>query len=85
MNGIKKTIAAIMLTMAMMFVAGCKPEDTPNNGNNDSDVRVTTYTPQDITGTTAKCGGDVIVIQSRFSFFLEKFFLSLPSQKQSHD
>lgn len=57
-----------MLTLAMMFVAGCKPEDTPNNGsgnngNDDSDVRVTTYMPQDITGTTAKCGGDVIVIQ----------------------
>jgi len=34
-----------------------------NNGNNDNDVRVTTYTPQDITATTAKCGGDVIVTQ----------------------
>ena len=37
---------------------GCTPEE-----NKDSDVRVTTYTPQDITSTTAVCGGDVIVIQ----------------------
>lgn len=63
-----KSVAAMMLTVAMMFVAGCKPEDDPNNGggnngNNDTDVRVTTYTPQDITATTAKCGGDVIVVQ----------------------
>lgn len=63
-----KSVAAIMLTAAMMLVAGCKPEDGPNNGggnsgNNDSDVRVTTYTPQDITQTTAVCGGDVIVAQ----------------------
>ncbi len=63
-----KSIAAMMLTVAMMLVAGCKPEDDPNNGggnngNNDSDVRVTTYMPQDITATTAKCGGDVIAVQ----------------------
>lgn len=63
-----KSIAAIMLTVAVMCVVGCKPEDDPNNGggnngNNDSDVRVTTYMPQDITATTAKCGGDVIVVQ----------------------
>ncbi len=34
-----------------------------NKENNDSDVRVTTYTPQDITQTSAVCGGDVIVTQ----------------------
>ena len=34
-----------------------------NNGNNDNDVRVTTYMPQNITITTAKCGGDAIVTQ----------------------
>ena len=39
------------------------PNGGGNNGNNDNDVRVTTYTPQDITGMTAKCGGDVIVTQ----------------------
>ena len=62
-----KTLAAIMLMTAMMFVEGCKSVDEPNNGGggglNDADVRVTTYTPQDITATTAVCGGDVIVIQ----------------------
>ena len=47
-----------MLTVAMMVAAGCKPEE-----NNDADVRVTTYIPQDVTVTTAKCGGDVIVTQ----------------------
>lgn len=52
-----KTIAAIMLTIVMVIcIIGCnKPEN--------NDVRVTTYTPQDITATTAKCGGDVIVTQ----------------------
>jgi hypothetical protein len=62
MNRTLKAIAAIMLMM--VFVAGCNKPDEPNNeGNNDSDVRVTTYTPQDITATTAKCGGDAIVTQ----------------------
>jgi len=53
--------------MIMVFAVGCNKPDEPNNGgnnsNNDSDVRVTTYTPQDITARTVKCGGDVIVIQ----------------------
>lgn len=40
-----------------MFVAiGCNKQD-------DKDVRVTTYTPQDITQTTVMCGGDAIVTQ----------------------
>ena len=51
-------IAAIMLMTAVVFAVGCTPEE-----NKDSDVKVTTYTPQDITSTTAVCGGDVIVIQ----------------------
>ena len=51
-------IAAIMLMTAMAFATGCNPEE-----NKDSDVRVTTYTPQNITSTTAVCGGDVIVTQ----------------------
>ena len=60
-----KAISAIMLTAATLFAAGCKPEDDPNNNenNNNSDVSVTTYTPQEITYTSAKCGGDVIVAQ----------------------
>ena len=60
MNKFTKAIAAIMLTVAAIVVAGCNKPNEPNNGenngggNNDSDVRVTTYTPQDITATTAK-------------------------------
>ena len=34
-----------------------------NSGNNNSDVYVTTYIPQDITRTTAVCGGDVATTQ----------------------
>lgn len=62
---ILKTITAVLLMM--VFAVGCNKPDEPNNGgnngNNDNDVRVTTYSPQDITATTAKCGGDVIVTQ----------------------
>lgn len=60
-----KAISAIMLTAATLFATGCKPEDDPNNNgnNNNSDVSVTTYAPQEITYTSAKCGGDVIVTQ----------------------
>ena len=52
-----RTLAAMMIVVVTLFTVGCKPD------NNDSDVRVTTYTPQDITRTTAVCGGDVIVTQ----------------------
>ena len=57
MKKFKKAIAAIMLMTTVMFTTGCTPE------NNDADVRVTTYTPQDIKTTSAVCGGDVIVTQ----------------------
>jgi hypothetical protein len=67
MKRIFKAISAIILTIATIIAVGCKPEDHPNNGgnngNNNSDVAVTTYTPQNITCTTADCGGDVIVTQ----------------------
>lgn len=54
--------------MAAIIVSGCK-KSTDNASNsegnsgddNNNDVKVTTYTPQDITGTKAVCGGDVIV------------------------
>jgi hypothetical protein len=66
MKKLVKALAAMML-MTMVFATGCTPEDDSNNGenngNNTEDVRVTTYTPQDITNTTAVCGGDVIVTQ----------------------
>ena len=51
-------ISIIILMTAVVFAAGCTPKE-----DNDSDVKVTTYTPQDITLTTAVCGGDVIVTQ----------------------
>lgn len=51
-----KVVVTIMLISATLFVAGCRREYS-------NDVRVTTYTPRDITGTTATCGGDVIVTQ----------------------
>lgn len=54
----KWMIVAIILMTAFFFAPGCAPED-----NNDNDVRVTTYTPQDITPFSAVCGGDVIVVQ----------------------
>ena len=56
MKRINTAIVAIILMSATLFVAGCKRDES-------DDVRVTTYTPRDITGTTATCGGDVIVTQ----------------------
>ena len=52
-----------MLIVATIIIMGCNKPDEPNSGNNDNDVRVTTYSPQEITETTAACGGDVIVTQ----------------------
>lgn len=61
----KTTRLFTLLALLTVFALGCNKTDETNNGgnNNDTDVRVTTYTPQDITATTAKCGGDVIVTQ----------------------
>lgn len=56
MQRFMKAIIAIMLLTTMLVYVGC-------NKQGDSDVRVTTYKPQDITQTSAKCGGDVIVTQ----------------------
>ena len=55
----------------MVFAAGCKPEDEPNNGGgnqgggneNEVVIKVTTDTPKDITETTAVCVGRVEVSQ----------------------
>ncbi len=70
MKRLLKAIAAITLTTVMFFAVGCTPEEDPdngggnngenNNGNNNTEVQVTTYTPQNITWTTADIGGDVI-------------------------
>ena len=60
-----KTITAILLIIVFVGV-GCNKEPGTsgnNNGNNITEVCVTTYTPRDITATTALCGGDVIAPQ----------------------
>jgi len=44
------------MLMTALLTVGCEE-------NKDSDMKVTTYTPQDITSTTAVCGGEVIVPQ----------------------
>ena len=54
MQRFTKVVEAMMLIVAMFVFAGCNKQE-------DQDVRVTTYAPQNITQTTAKCGGDVIV------------------------
>ena len=68
----KTTRLFTLLALLMVFVVSCTKPDEPNNGGNNgggnnstinSDVRVTTYTPQDISYTTVVCGGDAIVIQ----------------------
>jgi len=45
-----------MLLAVVVIASGCHKET-------NSEVKVTTYTPQDITSITAVCGGDVIVAQ----------------------
>jgi len=54
----KNKLPLFLLLMGSLMIgfSGCKKAE-------NNDVRVTTYTPQDITQTTAKCGGDVIVTQ----------------------
>ena len=57
MNKVMKAIAAIMLmTLTVFFIAGC-------NKDENNEVHVTTYTPQDITQTSAVCGGEVILTE----------------------
>lgn len=62
----KYNILAIALSaLFLLFMASCNHDDddpVPPDMPND-EVKVTTYTPQDITTTTAVCGGDVIVTQ----------------------
>jgi len=50
-----KTTAVISVVVAILFVvSACTPSDT--NG-----VKVTTYSPQNITSKSAMCGGEVVV------------------------
>lgn len=56
MRGFTKTAIVMLLMLAMFVIVGCNKQE-------DKDVRVTTYTPQDVSQTMAVCGGDVIVTQ----------------------
>jgi hypothetical protein len=66
-----KALSVLMLVAAVVFAAGCKPEDEPNNGGGNQGggngtevtIKVTTDAPKDITETTAVCGGRVEVSQ----------------------
>lgn len=64
MKKFMKATAAIMLTMAMLFVSGCKPDDEPNNNNDNGGGGttlpvVTTSAVSEITETNAIGGGEV--------------------------
>lgn len=74
MKKLVKAIAAIMLMTMVVFAAGCGKDDNSNNGggiinnggNNNGggtndEVTLITTTPQDITSTSAVCGGTVSV------------------------
>lgn len=52
-----KTIAVLMLMTAAVFAVRCTPEQSTTS----LEVKVSTYTPHDITGTSAICGGYVTV------------------------
>ena len=70
-----KALAAVMFFTAIVFAAGCKPEEVPNNGggnggnnngggNNEGGndtvaVVVATLEPNDITSTTALCHAEI--------------------------
>ena len=59
-------IFTAVLFLTSVFLVGCKKDsDSQSNDGSggNSDVRVTTYTPQNITAVSAKCGGDAIVTQ----------------------
>ncbi len=55
MNKVTKAVAALMLTVAVVFAAGCNKQENSN-------VKVTTYEPQDITQTTVTIRGEVDVV-----------------------
>lgn len=61
MKRITKAIILLMLSMTMLFIANCKPENDPNNGggNDNVTVKVATFEPQAIMQTSAVCGGEV--------------------------
>lgn len=54
MKRLTKAFVAIMLIMMSIIVSGCKPDPV---------ITVTTYTPRDITMSSAVCGAEVLVPQ----------------------
>ena len=62
-----KKLLILSLFASAIILLGCKKssDSGSNTGDviNNSDVRVTTYSPQDITSTSVVCGGDAIVSQ----------------------
>lgn len=55
----KKSMFFSMMMLVFCFFSCSKTNDDDNGGN--ANLKVTTYTPADISGTSASCGGDVIV------------------------
>ena len=64
----KQFAKLLVIVLAIsIHISGCKKADNSssnhNGGSGNEDVRVTTYTPQNVSNTSAVCGGDVIVVQ----------------------
>ena len=63
MKKVKKAVAALMLTMAVMLTAGCDKPEEPNNGGNNTVIelpQVLTTEVTSITTTSATCGGEIV-------------------------
>ena len=57
-------IIAVVLAMATVILSGCKKENKTDSGNdpgNENVLKVTTYTPHDITSTTVVCGAEAFI------------------------
>ena len=55
-----------LLLIAVIILTGCKKSDKSSDvggGTTNNDIVVTTYNPQDVTSTTAKCGVKVSVAE----------------------
>lgn len=55
-----------LLLIAVIILTGCKKSDKSSDvggGTTNNDIVVTTYNPQDVTSTTAKCGVKVSVVE----------------------
>ncbi len=60
----KKLWMLLVASLIICGFSGCQKQNDDNNENgSSSEVKVTTYDPQNITETSAVCGGDAIVLQ----------------------